>query len=38
LPTKHGDKWRIRWVDERGKRQSAVFDDSCDALRPKITR
>jgi hypothetical protein len=26
-PTKHGDKWRIRWVDERGKRQSAVFDD-----------
>jgi len=26
-PTKHGDKWRIRWLDERGKRQSAVFDD-----------
>jgi hypothetical protein len=26
-PTKHGDKWRIRWIDERGKRQSAVFDD-----------
>jgi hypothetical protein len=25
-PTKHGDKWRIRWVDECGKRQS-VFDD-----------
>jgi hypothetical protein len=19
--------WRIRWLDERGKRQSAVFDD-----------
>jgi integrase len=26
-PTKHGDKWRIRWLDEHGKRQSAVFDD-----------
>jgi hypothetical protein len=26
-PTKHGDKWRIRWLDERGERQSAVFDD-----------
>jgi len=25
--TKHGDKFRIGWVDERGKRQSAVFDD-----------
>jgi integrase len=24
-PTKHGDKWRIRWLDERGKRQSTVF-------------
>jgi hypothetical protein len=21
-PTKHGDKWRIRWLDERGERQS----------------
>lgn len=26
-PTKHGDKWRIRWLDERGHRQSAVFDE-----------
>jgi hypothetical protein len=26
-PTKHGAKWRIRWLDEHGKRQSAVFDD-----------
>lgn len=26
-PIKHGDKWRIRWIDEKGKRQSAVFDD-----------
>jgi hypothetical protein len=26
-PTKHGDKWRIRWLDERGVRQSAVHDD-----------
>jgi integrase len=26
-PTKHGTKWRIRWLDDRGQRQSAVFDD-----------
>ncbi len=26
-PTKHYDKWRIRWTDERGKRRSDVFDD-----------
>jgi hypothetical protein len=26
-PTKHGEKWRIRWIDENGQRQSAVFDD-----------
>ena len=26
-PVKHGDKWRIRWLDEHGKRQSDVFDD-----------
>jgi hypothetical protein len=26
-PVKHGDKWRIRWLDEHEKRQSAVFDD-----------
>jgi hypothetical protein len=26
-PVKHRGKWRIRWVDEREKRQSAVFDD-----------
>jgi hypothetical protein len=26
-PTKHRGKWRIRWVDEKGERQSAVFDD-----------
>ena len=26
-PTKHHGKWRIRWKDENGKRQSAVFDD-----------
>jgi hypothetical protein len=26
-PVKHGDKWRIRWLDERGERQSAVRDD-----------
>jgi integrase len=26
-PVKHGDKWRVRWVDEKRERQSAVFDD-----------
>jgi len=26
-PAKHRDKWRIRWLDEHGARQSAVFDD-----------
>lgn len=30
-PTKHYDKWRIRWVDENGKRQSEVFDDRREA-------
>ncbi len=26
-PVRHGDKWRIRWTDARGQRQSAVFDE-----------
>jgi hypothetical protein len=26
-PTKHRGKWRARWIDEKGERQSAVFDD-----------
>jgi hypothetical protein len=26
-PTKHREKWRIRWVDEKGERQSGVFGD-----------
>ena len=26
-PTKHYEKWRIRWVDENGKRHSEVFPD-----------
>ena len=26
-PKKHYKKWRIRWVDETGKRHSAVYDD-----------
>ena len=26
-PVKHGDSWRIRWLDEHGRRQSAVFDE-----------
>jgi hypothetical protein len=26
-PSKHRGKWRLRWVDEQHRRQSAVFDD-----------
>ena len=26
-PAEHKGKWRIRWIDEKGRRQSAVFDD-----------
>ena len=31
-PTKHYGKWRIRWIDEFGRRQSAVVDDHKAAL------
>lgn len=31
-PRRHRDKWRIRWIDENGKRRSEVFDDYDDAL------
>lgn len=30
-PVLHRGKWRIRWVDEHGKRQSAVFEDKKEA-------
>ena len=36
-PTRHGEKWRIRWLDERGQRRSAVFDDYRTAQR-ELTR
>ncbi len=26
-PTRHRDKWRIRWIDANGKRNSEVYDD-----------
>lgn len=26
-PVKHYGKWRIRWIDERGERRSATYDD-----------
>jgi len=26
-PTRLRDKWRIRWIDETGRRRSAVYDD-----------
>jgi hypothetical protein len=32
-PTKHRGKWRIRWLDADGKRQSEVFEDYNDATR-----
>jgi integrase len=25
-PIKHGNSWRIRWIDERGKRRSEVYE------------
>lgn len=30
-PVKHGDRWRIRWVDEKGERKSQVFAEGSDA-------
>ncbi len=30
-PTKHYGKWRIRWIDENGHRQSEVFEDRREA-------
>lgn len=30
-PIRHRDKWRIRWFDETGKRQSDVFDSYREA-------
>ena len=30
-PIKHREKWRLRWVDERGQRQSEVCDEYRDA-------
>ena len=30
-PNKFRDKWRIRWIDEHGRRQSDVFDAFADA-------
>lgn len=31
-PVRHGKKWRIRWIDETGTRQSAVFTERRDAM------
>jgi hypothetical protein len=33
----HGDKWRLRWLDERGERQSAVHDD-CKVAQTALRR
>src|SRR5262245_52220583 len=27
MPTRHGNGWRIRWIDEHGRRKSAVYED-----------
>src|SRR5450631_806708 len=32
-PIRHRGKWRIRWIDAEGKRQSEVFEDFNDARR-----
>ncbi len=37
-PTKHGDKWRIRWLDADGKRQSEVYLRKADADRALLAR
>ncbi len=31
-PTKHNGKWRIRWLDEHGHRQSEVHDAHNEAV------
>lgn len=31
-PVRHHGKWRIRWVDENGKRRSEVYDERRDAI------
>jgi integrase len=33
VPVRHRGKWRIRWFDELGRRQSEVHDDHRDAVR-----
>ena len=33
VPVRHNEKWRIRWFDENGKRQSEVYDERPAALR-----
>jgi hypothetical protein len=30
-PVKHRGRWRIRWFDQNGRRQSEVYDDYRDA-------
>ncbi len=30
-PVKHYGRWRIRWIDEHGVRQSETYDDHKDA-------
>src|SRR5690349_4617428 len=30
-PTRHRDRWRIRWIDHAGKRRSALFDSHAEA-------
>lgn len=37
-PTKQRGKWRIRWIDENGNRQSAVFPDYKTALEEQRRR
>ncbi len=32
-PVQHGSKWRIRWIDETGRRRSEVHDEHRHALR-----
>ena len=38
MPVRHGNGWRIRWIDEHGRRKSAVHDDYKTAQSQERTR
>ncbi len=38
LPKKHGNKWRVRWKDETGRRKSAVYNSFSEAEKNLILK